>query len=229
MTETAPRVLAHRGASGYELENTLAAFRRAVAMNADGIELDVHATRDGALVVYHDADVPGLGPIAGLTMAELSRHRLANGEPIPSLKETLASAGELSVWVEVKALPAAHDARLISVLRHGPVPERYGVHSFDHRLVRRIGDAAPEFRTGILLVSRLIDPVSAMRAAGARVLWQERQMIDAELVSAVHQHGGEVIAWTVNEKAGAEELAALGVDGLCGNYPDRLKVVSRTS
>ena len=93
MTETAPRVLAHRGASGYELENTLAAFRRAVAMNADGIELDVHATRDGALVVYHDADVPGLGPIAGLTMAELSRHRLANGEPIPSLKETLASLG----------------------------------------------------------------------------------------------------------------------------------------
>lgn len=229
MHRTTPRVLAHRGASGYDLENTLAAFRRAVAMGADGVELDVHGTCDGELVVHHDPDVAGVGPIASLTMVQLSRHRLANGEPIPSLEQALASVGELSVWVEVKALPAAHDARLIDVLRGGSAPERYGVHSFDHRLVRRIGEAAPEFRTGILLASRLIDPVAAMRAAGARVLWQEWQMIDADLVEAVHAKGGEVIAWTVNERAEAAKLAALGVDGLCGNYPDRLKVVGRMS
>ena len=193
-------------------------------MGADGVELDVHSTRDGELVVHHDPDVPGPGPIASLTLAQLSRHRLANGERIPSLEEALAAVGALTVWVEVKALPEAHDARLVAVLREGPVPERYGVHSFDHRLVRRIGQAAAEFRTGILLTSRLIDPVAAMRAAGASVLWQEWQMIDAELVNAVHEHGGEVIAWTVNERAAAEKLNALGVDGLCGNFPDRLRI-----
>jgi glycerophosphoryl diester phosphodiesterase len=229
MHPQSPRVLAHRGASGYELENTLAAFRRAVAMEADGIELDVHATSDGHLVVHHDAVVPAVGPIGRATMAELARHRLANGERIPSLEEALASAGDLAVWIEVKALPAAHDARLVSMLRAGPSPGRYGVHSFDHWLVRRIGEAAPELRTGILLVSRLIDPVSAMRAAGARVLWQEWQMIDEALIDAVHGNGGEVIAWTVNERAEAAKLAALGVDGLCGNYPDRLHVVGRMS
>lgn len=229
MSPPRPAVLAHRGASGYEMENTIAAFRRAIALGVDGIELDVHATADGELAVHHDADVPGLGPIETLSMVELSRHRLAGGERIPSLEEALAASGELAVWVEVKALPAAHDAHLIKALRQGPAPARYGVHSFDHRLVRRIGVAAPEFQTGILLASRLIDPVSAMRAAGARVLWQERQMIDADLVDAVHEADGAVIAWTVNESAEAATLAALGVDGICGNYPDRLKVVSRTS
>jgi glycerophosphoryl diester phosphodiesterase len=63
-----------------------------------------------------------------------------------------------------------------------------------------------------------------MRAAGASVLWQEWSMIDADLVDAVHDAGGEVIAWTVNAQAAAEQLAALGVDALCGNYPDRLRI-----
>ena len=63
-----PTVIAHRGASGYEYENSRAAFRRALMLDADGIELDVHATSDGLLVVHHDAELPGFGPIAELTL-----------------------------------------------------------------------------------------------------------------------------------------------------------------
>jgi glycerophosphoryl diester phosphodiesterase len=224
MLKRSPRVLAHRGASGYELENTLAAFRRAVTMAADGIELDVHSTHDGELVVHHDAELPGVGLISNLTVAELQRHRLANGEPLPTLEAALAAIGDADVWVEVKALPADHDQRLISVLRDAPSPGRYGVHSFDHRIVRRIGAASSELRTGILLAARLLDPVTPMQMAGATVLWQEWSMIDAELVDRVHQARGEVIAWTVNERAAAEQLAAFGADALCGNYPDRLRL-----
>src|SRR3954462_10338199 len=82
-----PNVIAHRGASGYEYENSRAAFRRAVMMDADGVELDVHATRDGAIVVHHDAEVPGHGPIALLTLEEVRRVRICNGEPLPLLQE----------------------------------------------------------------------------------------------------------------------------------------------
>ena len=60
-------VIAHRGASGYEYENSRAAFRRAVMLDADGVELDIHATKDGAIVVHHDPDLPGVGPIALLS------------------------------------------------------------------------------------------------------------------------------------------------------------------
>jgi glycerophosphoryl diester phosphodiesterase len=86
-----PIVIAHRGASGYEYENSRAAFRRAIMLDADGVELDVHATHDGGIVVHHDPDVPGFGPIAQLTLAEARQVRIPNGEPLPSLAESMTA------------------------------------------------------------------------------------------------------------------------------------------
>lgn len=220
----APRTLAHRGASGYALENTLAAFRRAVEMGADGVELDVHASSDGELVVHHDAVIEGLGAIRDLSLDAIRSRPLSNGETAPTLEEALAVIGLHEVWIEVKALPSQLDGQLRQVLRSAPAPERYGIHSFDHRLVQRISRASRDFRTGILLSARLLDPVAAMREAGAGVVWQEWSMIDAALIADIHAAGGEVIAWTVNERTEAATLAALGVDALCGNYPDRLRI-----
>jgi glycerophosphoryl diester phosphodiesterase len=217
-------VIAHRGASGYEYENSRAAFRRAVMLDADGVELDVHATRDGAIVVHHDAELPSIGCIAALSLSELRPARLRNGEPIPLLSEILDLVGDRDVYVEVKSLPAAYDKALLATLDQGPAPTRYAVHGFDHRIIRRLGDARPELRRGILLSAYLEDPVGAMQVAGATTLWQEWQQIDQELVSRIHFAGLGIVAWTVNEIADIERMARLGVDGLCGNYPDRVRV-----
>ncbi len=219
-----PSVIAHRGASGYEYENSRAAFRRAVMLDADGIELDVHATRDGGIVVHHDPDIPGVGPIAQLSLAEARQTRIRNGEPLPLLTEILALVGERDVWVEIKSLPAAHDQQLLDVLSSGPAPARYAIHSFDHRIVDRLGEARPSLRRGILLSAYLKDPVAVMRAVGATALWQEWQLVDQELVNLIHDSGGELIAWTVNELGDLDRMVRLGVDGLCGNYPDRIRV-----
>ncbi|HEY8105295.1 MAG TPA: glycerophosphodiester phosphodiesterase [Gemmatimonadales bacterium] len=219
-----PRVIAHRGASGYEYENSLAAFRRAVMLDADGVELDVHATKDGRMVVHHDAALPGVGPIGGLDLLALRQTRLPNGEPVPLLSEVLDLMGNRDVWVEVKALDPTWDGELLKVLDGGPAPGRYAVHSFDHRLVRRLGAARPGLRRGVLLSAYLADPVSAMEAAGASTLWQEWHYVDEELVRTVHAADRTIIAWTVNELADLRRLAHLGVDGLCGNYPDRIRV-----
>jgi glycerophosphoryl diester phosphodiesterase len=219
-----PSVIAHRGASGYEYENSRAAFRRAVTLDADGVELDVHTTRDGGIVVHHDPDIPGHGPIAQLSLAEARQLRIRNGEPLPLLSEVLELVGNRDVWVEVKGLPAAYDQQLLDVIDRGPAPDRYGVHSFDHRIVYRLGQACPGLRRGILLSAYLRDPVSAMRAAGATTLWQEWQQVDQDLVNQVHESGGALIAWTVNELGDLDRMVRLGVDGLCGNYPDRIRV-----
>jgi glycerophosphoryl diester phosphodiesterase len=219
-----PSVIAHRGASGYEYENSRAAFRRAVMLDADGVELDIHATRDGGIVVHHDADLPGVGPIAQLSLEEARQIRLRNGETLPQLAEILELLHDRDVYVEVKSLPREHDAAFFAVLDRGPCPARYAVHSFDHRVVRRLGEARPNLRRGILLSAYLDDPVSAMRAVGASVLWQEWQQVDRELVSRVHGAGGALFAWTVNEIGDLAHLARIGVDGLCGNYPDRMRV-----
>ena len=215
------QVIAHRGASADALENSLAAFRRAVALGADGIELDVHSTLDGAFVVHHDPVVPAVGPIAASTLEQLRIRPLPNGEPLPTLEESLEAAGSLDVWVEVKALDPAHDATLLSLLRHAPHPDRYAVHSFDHRIVHRLGASHPGLRSGALLSAHLMDPIRALADARASVLWQEWGMIDRKLVERVHESGRAIIAWTVDEAADLIQLAELGVDGLCTNHPAR--------
>jgi glycerophosphoryl diester phosphodiesterase len=219
-----PSIIAHRGASGYEYENSRAAFRRAIMLDADGIELDVHATRDGGLVVHHDEEIPGAGPIAQLTLAEVRLARIRNGETVPLLREVLDLVGDRDVWVELKSLPADHDRCLLEVLDRGPAPERYAVHSFDHRIVFRLGKIRPALRRGILLSAYLNDVVSVMRDVGATTLWQEWQQVDQDLVSRIHEAGFAVIAWTVNELGDLDRMMQLGVDGLCGNYPDRIRV-----
>jgi glycerophosphoryl diester phosphodiesterase len=224
-----PAIIAHRGASREYPENSIPAFERALALGADGIELDVHATRDGVVVVHHDADVAVSGgddprrAIAAMTVAELRRSMDASA--LPTLAEVLALVGErATVYVELKG--ADIEAAVVEVIRGAP-NVRVAVHSFDHRAVRRVGEIAPQLPLGILEVSRLVDPVRAMRDAGARDRWQQWQLIDADLVRTVHAAGGRVVAWTVNERQVAERLRAWGVDALCTDVATAVDFVVR--
>ena len=142
-------------------------------LDADAIELDIHATCDGGLVVHHDPEVPGFGPIAVLTRAQARKLRIGNGEILPLLEEVLDLVGDMTVWVEVKTLPAEHDHGLLTILAAGPAPERYAVHSFDHRIVRRLGEARPASAAASCCTAYLDDPVAALQAVGATTLWQE--------------------------------------------------------
>jgi glycerophosphoryl diester phosphodiesterase len=217
-----PLIIAHRGASGHATENSLEAFRKAAELGADGVELDVHATRDGRLVVFHDLRLPGGKALAGLNADQVRRHQLPNGEAIPFLEEVLEQIPHLAVWIELKALDPAWDDRLLACIDRAPAPSRCAVHSFDHRIIARLRAKRPGLSLGALSTSYPLDPVAQLRAAGADTLWQEWQLIDPPMVAQVHQAGCRVIAWTVNDQSAARNLAALGVDGLCGNYPERL-------
>jgi glycerophosphoryl diester phosphodiesterase len=217
-----PRIIAHRGASACEPENSLAAFRHAIELGADGIELDVHSTVDGGLIVHHDFEIPGLGPIGGLPVDRVRAHRLPNGEPVPLLQEALEAIGGHEVWVEVKSLAPQFDGALLALLAGGPAPHRYAVHGFDHRDIARLGAAQAGLERGVLSTSYPLDPISPVRAAGAATLWQEHHLVDRELVDRMHSAGCAVIAWTVDGRRDAARLAALGVDGLCGNSPDEI-------
>ncbi len=217
-----PSVIAHRGASGHAHENSPAAFRRAVELGAEGVELDIHATADGHLLVHHDPDVKGVGRIGALPRSAFQSYRLPSGEPIPTLAEALTLCDGLAVWVEVKTLPPECDAALLAVLDAGPTPDRYAVHGFDHRIVERLGERRPGLRRGVLLASYLLDTVSVLRTAGADTLWMETHLIDAPLVELVHGVGGKLIAWTANDDDEIRRLVQLGIDGICGNFPDRI-------
>lgn len=217
------RVIGHRGASGHAHENSPAAFRKAVELGADAVELDIHASADGVLLVHHDAHVEGIGVISHLPAAAFTGHRLPNGESIPTLAEAFELLRGLEVWVELKTLPPAFDGVLLATLDAGPTPLDYAVHAFDHRIIARLGDQRPELRRGILLASYLLDNLAVMRGAGADTLWMEAPLIDVDLVTDLHDAGMELVAWTANDPAEIRRLVALGVDGICGNYPERIR------
>ena len=213
-------IVAHRGASAYDVENSLSAFRLAAAMGADGVELDIHVTADGVPVVHHDP-VAGRYPIWRTALEELRRHRLANGEPIPTLAEALETIGhDLQVFIEVKGLAERHDRALLEVLAAGTAPKRYAVHSFDHRIVHRLRQQHPELSVGVLSTSYPIDPVRQARDAGAMRLWQQESLVDDALISACRAAEVLVYAWTVDESDRMRTLASLGVDAVCTNRPD---------
>lgn len=215
-----PERIAHRGAKREHRENTLPAFLTAVERGAQGIELDVHATRDGVVVVHHD---PHLGPqmsdaayagraLAELTAAELREVPFADGTVVPTLSEVLTAVPpSVTVYVEVKASGIETAvARTIA-----PHAARVAVHAFDHRIPMAVCAAVGGVPAGILQASYLVDPVAALSAAHARDLWQHWELIDEALLTLVNAAGGRVIAWTANDPAVIRRLADWGVDGLC--------------
>jgi glycerophosphoryl diester phosphodiesterase len=214
-----PERISHRGAHQTHPENSIAAFERAVELGADGIELDVHATRDGVVVVHHDAIVHARHPqrpshqaISELSATELGRFPLSDGTRIPTLSETLEAIGDrATVYVEIKA-PSIEPLVTRCIRESGAL---CAVHSFDHRIVKIVKAIFPAMRTGILEVSRHIDPAASLVAAQAEDLWQEVDSIDEETVAQAHSVGARVIAWTANDSAQWETMYALGVDAIC--------------
>lgn len=211
-------VIGHRGASAYEYENSRAAFRAARARGADGVELDIHASADGALFVHHDETVSGVH-ITRAGSAQVRALRLPNGESVPTLEDALAAIDPaLRVFVEVKSLPPTFDDPLFAILDASG--GRCAVHGFDHRIVRRLGLARPDLQRGVLLASYPLRPLDVLQDAGASVLWEDQALIDDALVETLHRSGYQIYAWTVNDPEDMRRLVALGVDGLCTNAPD---------
>lgn len=219
--------VAHRGASVEYRENTLGAFARALALGADAIELDVRVTRDGAVVVHHDADVPWeaqrvLGPrrvqISELTLADVQAVDLGGGARIPTLDEVMELVGgRAEVFVELKR-PVVSEPVVACLARHR---RPYALHSFDHDAIARLAATAPQIRRGILFDDPIHDPVAELRAhlarTGARDVWPRFDLVTPAVIETAHALGARVIAWTVNDVRAGIDLAAAGVDGLCSD------------
>jgi len=209
-------MISHRGAHQTLPENSIPAFLRAIELGAEAIELDVHGTKDGTVVVHHDRIVNALDMpprrISDLSLSELQEFRLDDGIEIPTLAAVLDAIGsKATVYVEIKA--ALIEPLVVRVIREHSAT--CAVHSFDHRIVKTVKSIFPAIRTGVLQVARHVDPVAALAAAGAEDLWQDVSYIDEDLVARAHRVNARVIAWTANEAEQWETLRRMGVDGIC--------------
>jgi len=225
-----PRILAHRGACRVARENTVDAFVAAGALGADGVELDVHRSADGVLVVHHDADAPGLGVLAEHRVADI-RRRLPY---VPTLEEALDACAGLLVNVEVKNLPGDADfdpddgaaSGLVELLDARQNRDEVLISSFNLATIDRVRALDPDLPTGFLTLLGL-DPLDGIAIASDRGHWAvhpDVRSMRGPVAEAVADRAGElglaVNVWTVDAPEEIRRLAAAGVDGIVTNVPD---------
>ncbi|MDI1250353.1 MAG: glycerophosphodiester phosphodiesterase [Lacunisphaera sp.] len=223
-----PLVIAHRGASVEAPENTLGAFRRALALGVDGIELDVQVTRDGVPVVFHDTSLRRLtgvtGPLATRTWCDLKKLRVHGTEPIPRLAEVLALVrGRAVVQIELKR--GVQVAPVVRAIRRARAAKWVILASFELPLLRQAAPLAPDVPRMIIAAGRnLKNLLTAMTALGAIGLSLDHRAVrHRSVVGQIHRHGGRVWCWTVNAAPVMRRLAARGVDAILSDNPALLR------
>jgi glycerophosphoryl diester phosphodiesterase len=234
---------AHRGASHDAPQNTLAAFRLAVEMGADGVELDVQASRDGEAMVIHnftlDATTDGQGRVADKTLAELKELDAGSwfdiryaGQRVPTLQEVIVEVGHqllLNIELKTRVFGSANlTAEVVRLIEDHNLTHRTIVSSFNPFALRRVKRLNRRISTGLIYHFDL--PAHLVRSlliflAGSGALHPEKHLINRKYMAWAKERGYRVNAWTVDEPAEMKRLIALGVDGIITNRPDVLREV----
>ncbi len=231
------KVWAHRGASAYAPENTMAAFKLAVEMGADGIELDVHESKDGKLMVIHDETVDrtsnGTGRVVDMSCQELKSLDFSNGfeqyrgARIPTLKEVYGYIRNtnLTVNVEIKCDEVIYWGiweKLIDMEREMGMQGRVLYSSFNHYVLRELQNTDANAPTGLLYMQPLLDPWAYAQYCGAQAIHPYyRNVLECPgLLEGCRRANIDINAWTVNEAEAIRQLAQEDINAVITNMPD---------
>ena len=223
-----PLVFAHRGGSALAPENTIAAFDNGLALGADGLELDVHLSRDGVVVVHHDRLLDRTTALRG-PIAERGAEELRRAE-VPALAEVLARYRDRRIIVEMKVNSAALAAATIDVIRRAGAVDRVCLGSFGLRVLRAARAIEPAIATSgareevrwALYRSWCRWPVSRVGYSGYQIpeLAGRTRVVSPRFVEYAHDAGLGVQVWTVDTEEAARRLLGWGVDALITDRPD---------
>jgi len=244
-----PLNIGHRGASAETPENTLAAFRRALEVGADGLELDLHLTRDGEVVVIHDDRVDrttdGRGFVHEMSLAGLRRLDAGSwfnrrcpdrarpafaGAPVPTLQEVFDLARPVGavLYLEIKHGPGYRPAlveRVLAGLAQNRYAARAVIECFDHTVLAGVTRHNPALSICPLFEAGSAGVLVVAAALGAPELAPHWTLVSPELVQAAHAAGRRVTAWTADDPAVMRALVAAGADAVITNFPSRLKQI----
>lgn len=222
------QIIAHRGASGLAPENTLKAIRLALTLGAQAIEIDVQLA-DGELWVFHDRRLErctdGSGVLTAQSRTYLASLDAGEGEGIPTLWQVMeAIAGQAELHIELKGAQTADEvARLTrrAEAELGFAPTQWVVSSFHHPELARFAALRPDIRLGALTSTIPLTLAKFAAELGAWSLNCDVDFVDQALVQDAHKLGLKVLVYTVDEPSDQAMLAAIGVDGIFTNRPDR--------
>jgi len=237
-------IFAHRGASAYAPENTWAAFQKAMEMNAGGIEIDVHLSKDGHVVICHDEKVDrvsnGTGLVKDKTLDELKSLDFGSwfgkefaGEQILTLDEFLKLIEDWDgiLNVELKSgivLYEGLEEKVIDILKKYDRIDNTIISSFNHYSLLAVKKMEPRLKTGILYTAGLVEPWEYAKRIGANAVHPLFYSLVPPIIEGCRNNGIIMNAWTVDQPEYIKVLAANGVDGIITNVPDiALKITSR--
>lgn len=232
------KIFAHRGFSGKYPENTMLAFKKAVEIGVDGIELDVHLTKDNEIVIIHDEDIKrtcnGEGLVKDMTLEELksfdasaSFKGVYGKNEIPTLREyfELVKCTDVITNIELKTGVFEYpgiEKMVIDLIREYSLESKIIFSSFNHFSVKRCEEIAPEIKRGFLTGDWLVDFGKYTAERNVQCCHPWHVTLSQAVVDEIHAAGREINTWTVNEYEDIERLSAMGVDSLIGNFPDRM-------
>lgn len=233
--------IAHRGYSSKYPENTMLAFRRAVEAGAEGIEFDVHLSRDGELVIIHDEWLERTTGVKGFVkdfdLSELRRIDASRGfeslpgpNPIPTLEEYFELIDGVDILTNIELKTGVFwypdiEAKVLAVI------DRFGrrkdviISSFNHFSVLKMKELAPDMVCGFLEESRIIAPAEYCRRYGAECWHPLCYDMTEDVVAELKAAGVRINAWTVNTRDEMEDMVRKGVDGVITNYPELFQEV----
>ncbi|WP_163099394.1 glycerophosphodiester phosphodiesterase [Peribacillus alkalitolerans] len=230
-------IFAHRGSKGTHPENTLAAMQEAVRLGADGIELDVHLTKDGELVVIHDETVDrttnGTGKVMDFTLEELKKLDAGSwfsnefqGETIPTLKEVLQllQGTEILLNVELKTDVIQYqeiEEKVLKDLEQFSYKDKAIISSFNHYSVQRIKQLDPEINIAILFVEILVEPWKYAASIGASALHVHTPVAYTEMSREAERNNFPLRVWTVNEEEDMKKLIGMNIDTIMTDFPEK--------
>lgn len=222
--------IGHRGAMGYEPENTLKSFQKGLDLGVDMVELDVYALKTGELVVIHDDKVDrttnGQGYVMDKSFDEIRSLDAGDGEKIPTLQEVLDLVDKKAqVNVELKGEGTAKPvAKVLDeyISRKGWSRDHFLVSSFDHYELKEFNALKPDIRIGALITAIPIGYCDYAEKVNAYSVNLNLEFINQKFVDDAHKRGLKVFVYTVNDKDDINRMKELGVDGLFSNFPDRI-------
>lgn len=232
--------IAHRGASGSAPENTLAAFKKAIEIGVDAVELDLHGTADGEVVVIHDSSLDRTTNLRGSVnqvALETIKHADAGkwfasefaDEPVPTLVEALECIdGSAIAVLEIK--DATIGEAVVEKINEMEALEKVVIISFHTSVLREVRTLDPRIPTGWLIGSHNCDALPAqlcqkLGQLGSSLLNVNHQLITVEFAYEVQRRGIALWCWTVDDLARMREMKALGVQGITSNHPERFTEV----
>jgi len=219
---------AHRGFSARYPENTMLAFRKAIEAGCDGIELDVHLSRDGYLAVIHDENVRrttnGAGLVKDMTLDDLRRLDAGSNERIPTLEEYFDMVETLSVITNIELKNNSiwyqgMEEKLVETVRRRHMEDRVIFSSFNHYSILKCKALAPEIRCGFLYNCWIINAGAYAREHGVECVHPEHHSLTADILAEMRENNIAVNTWTVNDREDMERLLRLNVDSIITNEP----------